>query len=186
VRALTVKCTLLLCCLCAAVAQRQLQGWSLKTRLSDTADGHVLANPKPQPGSCVNGTMIRSLETTSLVDCELQCGYTADCRWYAYCASHVDVALPVQHFAIMHQCGDLRDVTGKEEMSAFGRKKDKCVLFSQCLRVDLNINGSVPYVGFYIYEYAARGVMTGLHAALPLFVCAAHVVFVRVVRATRY
>ena len=159
-------CALLLCWAQAVGGQRELRGWSLQTRISNGTSGSVDPNLEPLPGSCLNGTIIRYLEARSVAECELACGYTPGCRWFSYCASHLDVALPVAHAYDMHYCRfeSLLDGT-VEPMSAFGYKKDKCVLFSQCRRTGTNMNGSLPYVGFYIYEFGARSVMTGRNTA---------------------
>lgn len=148
-------------------SQRDLIGWSQQTRLTDSPNGHLYPNANPQQGACINGTIIKWLTLSSVTACELMCGHTPGCRWYAYCASHLDISLPVEHALMMQYCNDVRDILGLEPMSAFGQKRDKCVLYSKCLRVSVNVNGTVPYTGFHIYQYAPHGVITGRNAHFP-------------------
>jgi len=114
----SVISVLLLCCLQAAGGQRDLRGWSQQTRLSDTPDGHVYPNRLPKAGSCLNGNILKSLVTTSVTQCELMCGTTKGCRWFAYCASHMDVSLPVEHHAyVFKYCNDDLDFYGMSSHS---------------------------------------------------------------------
>ena len=154
---------LLQCLVGSAGGQRELLGWSQQTRISNTSLGHLYPNNKPQEGTCLNGTIVRHLVAPSVTSCELMCGRTPGCRWFAYCASHLDVSLPVEHALVQQYCDDTYDMFAVEPASAFGRKRDKCVLYSECLRVGMNSNGTVPYAGFYIYQYSPRSVMTGRH-----------------------
>ena len=180
---LLLVCMVVLGCLELSGGQRELLGWSQQTRLSDSVDelqlGHLYPNAAPKRGACINGTILKHLVTTSVTACELMCGYTPGCRWFAYCASHLDISLPVDHALQMEYCNEVKQdetlgpsngrMAAKEynPMYSFGEKRDKCVLYSQCLRVILNENGTVPFNGFHTYQYAPRGVMTGRTSIFP-------------------
>lgn len=173
-----ISCVLLLAFCGGAGGQRELLGWSQQSRLTDSLNhlyptsyqGHLYPNVLPQKGACLNGTIITSVVTLSVTHCELRCGRTPGCSWFAYCASQMDVSLDISHTTsvLEEHCNDNRDIYGKDgPMSMFGSKRDKCVLYSKCLRVGINRNGTLPYFGFHIYQFAPRGVMTGRNSIFP-------------------
>jgi len=66
----------------------------------------------------------------------------------------------LSEYVYPHMC--LAKMSGVDPMKRFGKKRDKCVLYSQCFRVGLDVNSTLPLLGFNVYEYAPRGVMTGI------------------------
>ena len=177
-RHVLLMCLVALGCFKTSGGQRELLGWSQQSRLSDSIEegqlGHLYPNAAPQQGACINGTIIKHLVTASVTACELMCGYTPGCRWFAYCASHLDVSLPVDHALRMEYCNEVQQdetlgnkAEGYNRMYRFGAKRDKCVLYSECLRVIVNENATVPFTGFHTYQYAPRGVMTGRNSKFP-------------------